>query len=274
MVKRLAQSAFHALFANPLFRKRAIFHLKQFYYRELGFCVDLGYGYRCPIADASAQYSFTEIFFDNEYSAVFDLIELPDRWLDLGCHYGYFSLYVAWMRQKQRRHSSFGALLIDADSRIHNGLSSLLTLNNLSSHFSFLHGAIASGDGFVDFNQQDVMSSSLAQLQPNSRSLPKTSVRIIDHSMILNAFPPPYDLVKIDVEGGEYDFLLSYGQVLAQAKHLVIEWHSWHRGGGSSDHIRSMAESHGFHFRKEIQPPKDCGEDDSGLQVGVFLFSK
>jgi FkbM family methyltransferase len=274
MVKRLAQSAFHALFANPLFRKRAIFHLKQFYYRELGFCVDLGYGYRCPISEPSAQYSFTEIFFDDEYAAVFETIELPNRWLDLGCHYGFFSLYVAWMRQKQCRHSNFGALLVDADSRIHNGLSSLLSLNNLSSHFSFLHGAIASGNGFVDFNEHDVMSSSLAHLYADPRSSHLTNVPIIDHSMILNAFSPPYDLVKIDVEGGEYDFLLSYGQVLAKAKHLVIEWHSWHRGGGSSDQIRTMAESHGFHFRKEIQAPKDCGEEDSNLRVGVFLFSK
>ena len=274
MLKQLGQTVFHALFANPLFRKRAIFHLKQFYYRELGFCVDLGYGYRCPIAEASAQYSFTEIFFDDEYASVFKLIKLPDRWLDLGCHYGFFSLYVAWMRRRQSNNSSFEALLVDADSRIRNGLSSLLSLNNLSSHFSFLHGAIASGNGFVDFSQQDVMSSSLAQLHADSKSAHLTNVPIIDYLMILNAFPPPYDLVKIDIEGGEYDFLLSYGQVLAQAKHLVIEWHSWHRGGGSSDQIRSMAESHGFHFRKEIQPPKDCGEEDSNLRVGVFLFSK
>jgi FkbM family methyltransferase len=274
MVKRLAQSAFHALFANPLFRKRAIFHLKQYYYGELAFFVDLGYGYRCPIFEASAQYSFTEIFFDDEYAGVFELIDLPGRWLDLGCHYGFFSLYVAWMKNKQCRDSSFGALLVDADSRVYNGLSSLLTHNNLSSHFIFMHGAIASGNGFVDFNQRNVMSSSLAQPHSDSRPSRLLSVPIIDSSTILNAFSPPYDLVKIDVEGGEYDFLLSYGQVLAEAKHLVIEWHSWHRGGGSYDQIRTMAESHGFHFRKEIQPPKDCGENNSGLRVGVFLFSK
>ena len=164
MLKQLSRSLFSNLFDSQSFRDKAIFHLKQYYYHELGIVVDLGNGYTCPIADPAARYSFAEIFFDNEYSNVFEEINLPSKWLDLGCHYGFFTLYVSWMRGKQLLSSDFQALMVDADSRVLPGISSLLKLNNLEPHVSFLHGAIASGSGSVDFIEQEVMSSALADL--------------------------------------------------------------------------------------------------------------
>jgi hypothetical protein len=75
------------------------------------------------------------------------------------------------------------------------------------------------------------------------------------------------------VEGGEYDFLLSYDKVLCETQYLVVEWHSWHRGGGSSAQILQMAESRGFSLLRVIQEPQEC-EGSSNRQVGVYLLGR
>jgi FkbM family methyltransferase len=274
MFKDLGRSVFSKLFDNRSFRDKAIFHLKQYYYHELGVVVDLGNGYTCPVADPAALYSFTEIFFENEYASVFEEINLPSKWLDLGCHYGFFTLYVSWMRRKQLLSGVFKALMVDADSRVLPGISSLVKLNNLESHVSFMYGAIASGSGSVYFSEQEVMSSALADPPTESLQHSTKRVPIVDQSMILDSISPPYDLVKIDVEGGEYDFFLAYDKILSATQNLVVEWHSWHRGGGSSIQIQELATAYGFQMKKEIKSPTPCGNPVIGNHVGVYLFSK
>jgi FkbM family methyltransferase len=274
MFSSLSRLAFSRLFDYKPFRDKVIFHLRQYYYPELQFTIDLGFGLSCPIHDFSASYSFTEIFFENEYKPVFELIPLPIRWLDLGCHYGFFSLYVSWLWKQSRNSTSIRGLLVDADSRVSLGVSSLINRNSLQENLIFMYGAIASGSGHVSFNESEVMSSSLSSLLDNHTSITSSSVPIIDQHSLISHLSPPYDLVKIDTEGGEFDFFLSYDLILSQTTHLVVEWHSWHRGGGSAQQIIDLANGYGFSLLKEIQPPKPCGTPGSGQQVGVFLFSK
>lgn len=261
------------LFSNPTFRRKAIFELKSYYYNELEFSLQLGWGLQCPIFHPSGQFSFSEIFFQGEYDQLFQKVPLPDRWLDLGCHYGFFSLYVAWLRAKEGRSIPFHALMVDADSRVEPGIRKLINMNDWGKQAAFLHGAIAEGNGIVHFQQQEVMSSSLSNLLDKHSSLSPEGVPIITQQMILQTIPPPYDLIKVDVEGGEYDFLQSYPQVLEASKYMVVEWHSWHRGGGGADQIREIAQSLGFVFVQVIQEPKSCGPNKLD-QVGVFLFER
>jgi len=274
MLNQAVRLSFSKLFNFKPFRDKAIFYIRQYYFRELDFCVRFGQGFGCPICGVSATYSFSEIFFENEYKPVFDLIDLPSRWLDLGCHYGYFSLYVAWLRAKHRLPQNFCGLLVDADSRVLSGVSTLIQRNHLEAQLSFRHGAISSGLGSVYFHENDVMSSSLSNLLPNTISGTKSSVPIIDQQIIESLLPPPYDLVKIDVEGGEYDFFVSYERILQNTIHLVLEWHSWHRGGGSLSQILDLAKSYGFELLQEIQPSTLCGDPATPSEVGVLLFKR
>ncbi|MFM5985593.1 MAG: FkbM family methyltransferase, partial [Sphaerospermopsis kisseleviana] len=239
---------------------------------DLGFQISIGNDLACPIVDQSSLYSFSEIFLEDEYKRVFEIINLPSRWLDLGCHYGFFSLYTAGLHAKVGQ-VAFQALLVDADSRVRHGVDSLIRLNRLDSCFMFHHGAIASGSGQVRFLEQDVMSSSLTGMTEHFSHPSMREVPIADESAITALMPPPYDLVKIDVEGGEYDFFSSYDQVLAGTANIVVEWHSWHRGGGGMQQIIDLAEARGFRLLKEIHPAKFCGHSDDRRMVGVLLFS-
>ena len=272
-LKDSATKTFAKLFEFTLFRQKALFHIKTYFYNELDIAVQLGFGFSCPIHHPSANCSFTEIFFEGEYDSVFSEIPLPDRWLDLGCHYGFFSLYVAWLRAKCGMVEPFSALLVDADSRVEAGVNSLFSLNHFGSQANFLNGAIAEGSGSIGFHEQDFMSSLLSDLDPKDSTSASRKVPIIDQNAILQIIPPPYDLIKIDVEGGEYDFLLAYDKILQSASYLVIEWHSWHRGGGSGDQILKLAHDCGFSLLKTIQEPKYCGSSMTD-QVGVFLLKR
>lgn len=274
MLKRLAQLAFAKLFSFSDFRQKAVFHLRQNYFPELGFNIDVGTNLKCPIADPSAICSLAEIFFENEYKAVFEAIDLPDRWLDLGCHYGYFSLYVLSLRQSHCLSQDFKALMVDADSRVCNGVERLISDNYVGVNLLFEYGAISTGTGSISFLEQPVMSSAILGTRSDTSLKDIHSVPIIHQDLILNLISPPYDLVKIDVEGGEYDFLVSYEKILANTKALVVEWHSWHHGGGGQQQIHDLAKARGFELLKEIQPPKYCDPLHSGKSVGVLLFVK
>jgi FkbM family methyltransferase len=273
MLGKVWRNALFAILDQRLLRNKVIFHLKRYYYSELGFNVDIGNELVCPVACPSALYSLSEIFFEDEYKQVFDLIDLPSRWLDLGCHYGFFSLYTTRLLRKTSK-SAFNALLVDADSRVQYGIDSLIRHNCLESNFIFKLGAVAAGSGAVRFLEQDVMSSSLEDLTPKTSLLTSKAVPIVDQNAILSLIAPPYDLVKIDVEGGEYDFFVSYDKVLANTKNIVVEWHSWHRGGGGKQQIVELAQSLGFRLLKEVQPDKLCGNVGDELMVGVLLFTK
>ena len=237
------------------------------------FKINIGRGLVCPVFHPSATCSLEEIFFENEYQSAFQEISLPNKWLDLGCHYGYFSLYLAWLHAGANPNSRpYRAFLIDADSRVGRGIANLIKLNNLDANISYMHGAISEGAGSVSFKENLVMSSSLSALDESSEGV-LIKVPIADQTLIMRQLAPPYDLVKIDVEGAEYDFLLSYKDILSSTSALIIEWHSWHRGGGSQLQIQSMVESYGFRLQKVLQPPKSCSP--SGREsVGVLLFTR
>jgi FkbM family methyltransferase len=264
-------------FKNGLLRRHSVDNLNVNYYNELGFALQLGWGLVSPFYAKESLCSFSEIFFEGEYESVFAEIGLPGRWLDLGCHYGYFSLYVAWLRARAGLGHPFQALLVDADQRVLPALHQLIIQNNWQEQVVYLYGAIAQGSGCVSFCQQPFMSSKLDDLslrvdrvQGKSNSVP-----IIDQNAILASMPPSYDLVKIDVEGGEYDFLMYYDTIIEESKNLLIEWHSWHRGGGSAEQIRSLIESKGFRLVRVIREPlKPSSDNPQNHCAGVFLFTK
>jgi hypothetical protein len=80
--------------------------------------------------------------------------------------------------------------------------------------------------------------------------------------------------VKIDIEGGEYDFLLAYSEVLASTNFLLIEWHGWHSGGGGEAQIRAMAEERGFLFVSEVLAPTDAEHRSAERKSGVHLYRR
>jgi hypothetical protein len=112
------------------------------------------------------------------------------------------------------------------------------------------------------------MGSSLAGLGSSSGEC--VPAPVLDEDALLKLFPPPYDLLKVDIEGAEIELLRHYPRVIEQSRCLCLEWHSWHSGGGGLAQIRQLAGDLGLVFSREIQPPRAL---PSGDETGVILLA-
>jgi FkbM family methyltransferase len=246
---------------GPLRRKLA-FELRCRHFDDLDVAVPIGEGLRCPILHPEYWHSFEEVFFSEEYQPLFDQIPSPTRWIDLGCHAGFFSLLMILWRRRRKMDGGFTALLIDGDSRVLPSIERISQINALGSRLKFLHGAISSESNEVGFKEKEVMGSSI------SSDAKAKVVKVIKPEVITGLFPPPYDLIKVDIEGGEKDFLQSYGPVIADARHVLLEWHSWSLVGRS---VRETAARVGLKETAEIVPEHSVAH---GGTCGVVLFEQ
>lgn len=252
-------------------RKRIIFDLLNHYYADLELVISMGNGFHCPLHFPDAVESLREIFFEGEYDCI-DQIPLPHRWLDIGCFAGFFSLYVAWRHAKAGNTDPLTALLIDADPRVVSAVQRMIKMNKLENSMHFMYGGIGEQKNSMIFNMNRGMSSTIAAYPTPGSDKPKpVEVPILAVDDIANALPPPYDLIKIDIEGSEYQLIESYPQLLSSAKYLVLEWHSWHSGGGSKEQIISMLAELGFAVIVDVKERQAC---IPGHKVGTLLLSK
>ena len=241
---------------DPL-RRRLALALRLFYFGDLGVSVPLGHGLACPLSAEADGFSFFEIFVDSVYKEM--LLDgagaLPSRWLDLGCHAGYFSL---WLESRRRHHGlppNSSAFLVDADARRLPGLARLLELNGLAPRWSFAHGAICAGEGRHVFYQRGVMASSAT---PDASDPGQSvSVPILTPAQLLEKFPPPYDLIKVDIEGGEVDFLAHYETVWRHARGILLEWHADSLGSAGIAGLRARLRDGGFSRMRDFGASPD-----------------
>ena len=100
-----------------------------------------------------------------------------------------------------------------------------------------------------------------------------TWVRTLSAEDLLAALPPPYDLIKLDVEGAEYDFLEGYGAVLAQTRFLLLEWHAAPGDARGPERLRALA---GIHRFKElpIRMGADPHRGTPQVQTGLMLLRR
>lgn len=256
----------------PFIRKRAAYEMRANYYPDLEVSIPLGNGFWCPLLTRDAVHSFGEIFVADEYGSFLDEIPLPRRWIDLGCHLGYFSLHLAWRHAAAGGGQDWRALLIDADPRMEAPARSALDQNGLSQKYRYLSGLIAKGEGSRDFALRDGMGSSMDTAMKGVESVGEAS--IVRPADILAALPPPYDLIKIDIEGAEADFLECYKDVYTRASAMLMEWHSPDREGAAALPLRAALGAAGFDFVKDLRPVRTLKLDSGWYSSGVQLYRR
>lgn len=262
----LKKAALAPLRIEPV-RSRIAFWLNQQHYPELDIRVPLSHGLFCPIYSPEFWCSFSEIFVNAEYAPALDRMALPNRWLDLGCHAGFFSLYLEWRRRKAGLTDPAQCLLVDADACLEQSVTRLAAANHLP--FRFLHGGIGPGGSHMAFTKRSFMASSASNIDADGGV--QRSIPVLRTEQLEAAFPGSLDLVKVDIEGSEYDLLENYAALLARSRFLLLEWHSWHRGGGGQLQLIERACAHGFKAPDEITHAHEVAP---GKQCGVLLFEK
>lgn len=240
---------FNIFLKIPWLRQKLAFELRHFHFHAVHVEVPIGQGLKCPILHPDYWHSFQEILIGHEYTPIFDHIPAPTRWLDVGCHAGFFSLWMELERRRRGINGEPSALLVDADSRVQKSVDLICRINGLN--FEFMHRAIGKGDE-LRFEEKEVMSSAAG---PGGKPVKVARA---------DEFRGRFDLVKVDIEGAELDFLQNYKDILKRSRHLVLEWHSW---SDALSEIRNAA--YGFREVAEIAPARDIG---GGRSCGVILF--
>lgn len=253
-------------------RRRILFHLTQYHFREIGLRVPLGAGVSAPVHARENLHSFAEIFCRHEYLGLWSHLPRPRRWLDLGAHAGYFTLDLAARHAAAGTGRDWRAVLVEPDPRLHPVIEDGLASNQLASQATLLAGLIAplpAPGTAVRFALRGGMVSSGA-VTAEDREV--TDVPVVSEAALLAALPPPYDLIKVDIEGGEYDFGRAYPAVLASARACVIEWHApVHDDPRPAELARALAAA-GL-GRRVVLRPAGPGADRGPLAItGLDLF--
>jgi FkbM family methyltransferase len=271
-IRKLLKLPLICALQTPFFRKRIAYHFRYEYFADLELSIPLSHGFRCPIPLLDAFYSFSEIFVTHEYGSFLNEIPLPNRWLDLGCHVGYFTLYLAWQHALAESLGDWRALLVDADPRSEAFTGRTLAQNSLLPKCEYRAGLISKQPRESEFALREGMGSSSDISMDGIQSLQR--VRTIGPAEILAALPPPYDLIKIDVEGAEIDFIEAYREVHTHAIAILIEWHSPDKEGSREKDVRELLKESGFSLAREIRPRRTIKLDAGWYSSGVQLYRR
>ena len=243
-------------------RKKLLFNLKHKYFHELGHSIPLRSGYWAQLLEKDSYDSFSEIFIKQEY-----LNFLPDeqisRVLDIGAHYGYFSL---WLQSKHPEIELY-SLLVEPSPRCTRSLKNLINQKKLGERLSYLQGAISlPDDKSTPFYDRAHMAGSRSSSSKSEKSI---LVRSLSENDLMENLEPPYDLIKCDIEGSEWEFLNNYQTLIKKSKYLLLEWHSWHDGGGGFSQIEKLLHSLDFGVQCSSEPVPAVGRKG---EVGLILL--
>jgi FkbM family methyltransferase len=238
-----------------------LIRLRSDYFHEFNHSIPLGNNYWAYLLENDAYDSFSEIFVQQEY---LDL--LPDeptlKVLDIGAHYGYFSLWL----QSKNPDQVIKSLLIESSFRCLRSLKKLISDKKLNGHLKLLPKAVGNPQNQItEFYDRPYMAGSL--IKENDREH-ASRVKTLQEVEISDALPPPYDLIKCDIEGAEWEFLLYYSKTIKKTRYILMEWHSWHRGGGGINQVENKLQDLGFEITKRSSPIKAVGREG---EVGLFL---
>lgn len=250
-------------------RLRGILSYELQQVEEFELQVPLSHGFSCPLVGRDSVYSFSEIFLAEEYGDFLSHIPMPTRWIDFGCHAGYFSLFLAWQAMARNGARESRACLIDADPRVSPAIHRLFAINAIENQWMHLNGAIADpAQGTCSFHVRSVMASSCAE---GSEGATLVTVPVLAPSLIVEKFAPPYDLIKVDIEGAELALIQFYGDVLRQSRHIIIEWHQWD-GQDAREKIDIGLVALGFQRIQVLRESRPTTMNSKTLHAGTDLY--
>ena len=235
-------------------------HLRLDYFHEFHHSIPLGNKYWAHLWENDAYDSFSEIFIQQEYSNF-----IPDepltKILDLGAHYGYFSLWLQSKRPQDKIHS----VMVEPSQRCKRSLEEMIRYPKLESRFQYLQAAVGNPEEEkTSFFERPFMGGSMFE----SSDVDSYQVKSLKISDIVEKNSAPLDLVKCDLEGAEWHLLTNYSEILAKSKFLIMEWHSWHTGGGGIVQIEKKLKDLEFDILRSSTPAKAVGREG---EVGLFL---
>jgi FkbM family methyltransferase len=182
---------------------------------------------------------------------------------DLGCNVGYFTCWLA-----HHRGRGLKGLMLDANPEALAEAQWHVRANALSD-VQAIHGVAGEAAGSVDFFLYD--SNICSASQPPDRgvldlagkwrkiSVPSVRIGTLWRDRFGNM---PCDLLKVDIEGSELNFVREEQEFLSLVKTMIVEWHSWRT---TKEMLTDELKRQGLRLDKVLE---------EGPVMGTALFSR
>jgi FkbM family methyltransferase len=175
--------------------------------------------------------ALTEVFVRDEYEppaliAAFLASRRPVRVLDLGAHIGTFALWIL------SRYPDAHVVSVEPDATNAAVLRACIAANNRATHWTAVEAAAHTSDGSVAFRGGLGTASHVDPTASDGDRVPA-----VDALALMEGF----DLVKMDIEGGEWALLADPRLKQAPVSVIVLEYH-----GRSGEEAADLLRAAGF----------------------------
>jgi FkbM family methyltransferase len=221
-----------------------------------------------------------EIFATDLYAVPIAMVR-PRTFVDLGANVGYFPLLVSEVMKSR----SVRGLCVEPNPRLHPLIESHLSSNGLRD-VHLIKGIVGGGQAGAEaeffLNPSHIASSTSGRFNPFvpvGGRVRRIKVPVVDlaREWRLRFGDEPIDLLKVDIEGAEVEFLESHGVFLEGVRSILIEWHSWvttleeisgilRRSGFELGSVRHSDKHAGTAFFRKDGPSSDVTDGESREQ--------
>ena len=207
-------------------------------------------------------WQFKEIFVDEIYR--FDSSTQQPIIYDCGANVGTSCLYFKQIFPNAKIKA------FEADPMIANTLKSNLSKNGIND-VEIINKAVWIDDDGIEFGSEGADGGSI---NATDNKIKIESVRLKD----LLEKEVQIDLLKIDIEGAEYQVLKDCGKSLDGVQNLFVEYHSWNNENQKLSEILDIFEANGFRYyiedlSKRKQPfINHARGQNMDLQLNIFGY--
>ena len=209
---------------------------------------------------ASFLSQFKELFVDEIYH--FQCENKSPLIIDCGANIGSSCLYFKSL------YPTAKIIAFEADKRIATILEKNLKNNNIDD-IDVVHRAVWIDDNGIEFSTDGADGGSIYSKETTQKV---KSIRLKNYL----EEEPSIDLLKIDIEGAEYEVLKDCQDSLGSVERIFVEYHSWNGSPQKLSEILEIFEKNGFRYYIESlthrkHPLDNYGaEENMDLQLNIF----
>ncbi|OGF26983.1 hypothetical protein A2331_02695 [Candidatus Falkowbacteria bacterium RIFOXYB2_FULL_34_18] len=188
--------------------------------------------------------------------------------IDCGANIGLSVIYF------KQQYPNSKIIAFEPDEKIYN------ILNNNIQSFDFkniqtIKRGISNKECEINFFQEGADGGRIAQKDDEN------NITKIKTTRLINYLQQPIDMLKIDIEGSEYEVLLDSQEYLKNVKNLFIEYHSFYKKEQKLDEVLNIIKKAGFRYYigpsgTPLHNPlyKRVVELSMDIQLNIFAYRK
>ncbi len=169
--------------------------------------------------------SLRDVFLSAHYWRLFEHLDAaPEFVVDLGGHCGHFVVLSELVQEERFGSRNTRYLVVEGLSELVDNIRETVSDTGLENRCSIVHGLVGkrSGSAALMRGRSNLLDAS-AVTRPATVAQ-STDVPYVD---LLRHVPPSasIDVLKVDIEGSEYDFVENYAELLERTRLLAMEIH-------------------------------------------------